>query len=693
MFVKTSIGDKSIDWLKDRLGIQRIRGLEKTKVKGDNIEDGQISADKLESASNGQLLIGNGSGFSKSTITAGANVTITNTSGGITIASTGASGGVPGDGDYGDITVSSSGTVWTIDNDAVTLGKIQNITSDRLLGRDSSGSGDVEQLTVGGGLEFTGSGGIRRGALTGDVTASAGSGATTIASDSVTYAKMQDVSGTDKILGRSSSGSGDVEEITCTAAGRALLDDATVYDQRSTLGLVIGTNVQAYDATLQSLSALGTAADKLAYTTGVDTWAEASITQAGRNLLDDADATAQRSTLGLGSMATQNAGTVTISGGTIDSVVITGGSVSGITDLAISDGGTGASTASAARNNLLPSQSASVGEFLRTDGTNVSFQKVPLGDTTAVSGTLGVSNGGTGGTLPVANGGTGATTVANARVNLLPSYSSNASKALALNSSASDVEWVTATNIGTPNTFAKRSSTGGCQFNSNASSAALVAGNTSTGVGAEIYGGGNHHAWFGVNGVDDLIRISKSNFGIEWFKEGSALNGLLKPATQTDSRTWQLPDQSGVIALKDLPRGQLYFQGNSSTMSLSTTYAKISHSSTLDTSTSINFSSPANCRLRHTGDYSRVFNIIATCDVQNTTGSSIEVSAKLNKGGTLIDATQCNATVPHNGIGKLHIMWIIDIAPNDYVELFLASTSGTPTVTVVRMKMQATCLS
>jgi hypothetical protein len=38
-------------------------------------------------------------------------------------------------------------------------------------------------------------------------------------------------------------------------------------------------------------------------------------------------------------------------------------------------------------------------------------------------------------------------------------------------------------------------------------------------------------------------------------------------------------------------------------------------------------------------------------------------------------------------------MWIIDIAPNDYVELFLASTSGTPTVTVVRMKMQATCLS
>jgi hypothetical protein len=41
---------------------------------------------------NGQLLIGNGSGFTRSTLTAGANVTITNTSGAITIAATGGGG-------------------------------------------------------------------------------------------------------------------------------------------------------------------------------------------------------------------------------------------------------------------------------------------------------------------------------------------------------------------------------------------------------------------------------------------------------------------------------------------------------------------------------------------------------------------------------------------------------------------------
>ena len=45
------------------------------------------------------------------------------------------------------------------------------------------------------------------------------------------------VTATDRLLGRQSAGAGDVEEITCTAAGRALLDDADAAAQRTTLGL------------------------------------------------------------------------------------------------------------------------------------------------------------------------------------------------------------------------------------------------------------------------------------------------------------------------------------------------------------------------------------------------------------------------------------------------------------------------
>lgn len=53
------------------------------------------------------------------------------------------------------------------------------------------------------------------------------------------------VSATDRILGRSSAGAGGIEEITCTAAGRALIDDADASAQRTTLELKTGatTNI------------------------------------------------------------------------------------------------------------------------------------------------------------------------------------------------------------------------------------------------------------------------------------------------------------------------------------------------------------------------------------------------------------------------------------------------------------------
>jgi hypothetical protein len=290
-------------------------------------------------------------------------------------------------------------------DDAVTYAKIQNVSAtDRLLGRSSAGSGNVEEITctaagrallddadataqrttLGLGTLATQSGtfsGTHSGTssgtntgdqtitLTGDVTGSGtGSFAATIANDAVTYAKIQNTSTTNVVLGRSSAGGGDVEEITCTAAGRALLDDASAADQRTTLGLgsiatqsagsvaitggtlsgvtitstsatitggsvtgitdlavtdggtgasnaadartnlglAIGTDVQAYDAGLQSIAGLTTSANQLIYTTGADAYAVSSLTAAGRALLDDTDAATQRATLGLGTLATQS---------------------------------------------------------------------------------------------------------------------------------------------------------------------------------------------------------------------------------------------------------------------------------------------------------------------------------------------------------------------------------------------------
>jgi len=85
------------------------------------------------------------------------------------------------------------------------------------------------------------------------------------------------------------------------------------------------TDAQGLDATLTALAGLSTSADQYIYATGSDTFTTASITSFGRSLVDDADAATARSTLGLGTMATQASNNVSITGGTIDNITIDGG--------------------------------------------------------------------------------------------------------------------------------------------------------------------------------------------------------------------------------------------------------------------------------------------------------------------------------------------------------------------------------
>ncbi|WP_410176781.1 hypothetical protein [Sinorhizobium medicae] len=72
---------------------------------------------------------------------------------------------------------------------------------------------------------------------------------------------------------------------------------------RTDLGVAIGSNVQAHDAGLQSIAGLTTAADQMIYTTAADAYATTALTPFARTILDDADAAAVKSTLGLAAIA------------------------------------------------------------------------------------------------------------------------------------------------------------------------------------------------------------------------------------------------------------------------------------------------------------------------------------------------------------------------------------------------------
>lgn len=180
----------------------------------------------------------------------------------------GGGGGAPSDADYLVRTANGSLSAERVVTDTATIA-FDWATAGQARASIVTNSVGNTQLRQGGALSLIGRSANSTGNVA-DIAATAASGAVLrengstigfgtiatagIADSAVTYAKVQNVSATDRLLGRSTAGAGVVEEVTCTAFGRSLIDDVDAATARTTLGLAIGTNVQAFASQLSDLA-------------------------------------------------------------------------------------------------------------------------------------------------------------------------------------------------------------------------------------------------------------------------------------------------------------------------------------------------------------------------------------------------------------------------------------------------------
>jgi hypothetical protein len=95
--------------------------------------------------------------------------------------------------------------------------------------------------------------------------------------------------------------------------------------------------------------------------------------------------------------------------------------------------------------------------------------------------------------------------------------------------------------------------------------------------------------------------------------------------------------------------------------------------------------------VKNTSGATKLMQIYGSIDAKTVTGNNKILGIKLAKNGTAIDQTECRAFTGSGGQeAKLVTNWMINMAPNDEVALFIANHSGDEDITLGRGRLVAT---
>lgn len=205
------------------------------------------------------------------------------------------------DGDKGDVTV--SGATWTIDADVVTNAKLANMAVSTLKGRVTAGTGDPEDLTTAQVRTLLSINNVDN---------------TSDANKPVSTAQQTALNLKAPLASPALTGT---PTAPTAAAGTSTTQLATTAFVAAAINALVSAAPGALDTLNELAAALGNDPN---FATTVTNGLAAKLDKA-QNLADLPNVATARTNLGLGTMATQNANAVAITGGTIDGVTLDGG--------------------------------------------------------------------------------------------------------------------------------------------------------------------------------------------------------------------------------------------------------------------------------------------------------------------------------------------------------------------------------